>query len=363
MLKEKGFEHKQRITLVSGRDLAVDVTLPVPGAVLILDPGPRGRKVFIDGREYAAVTWTEMSVPPGKHLVEVSGWKGTTLYSRHLNLEKSKSYVLDFKPVFAQIKEEGLKGHEKELLALEFSPDGKRLASTSKSGELMLWDIATKKNLLKINAHNDGITALDFSPDGDAILTGSWDGFVKIWDTETGQEMRSMELKKPVNAVAWNSNGKKVAAGCEDGFVMLWDVENDWKHSNLVGHVDTVRSLSFSLNGNRLVTGGADGRIILWSALDGTEIERFGDSSPVNSVIFTSNGEFLISGGEDGRIRVRKPDSMKVLALLKAHPFGKNAATVGEVVGENRGKVCLKTRYGITRILDMLTAEHLPRSC
>jgi len=53
----------------------------------------------------------------------------------------------------------------------------------------------------------------------------------------------------------------------------------------------------------------------------------------------------------------------KVLEQLKKHQYGKDAVTIGIVTQEDAGKVLLKTRYGVTRILDMLTAEQLPRIC
>ena len=320
VLREKGFEHEQEITLTAGRDLAVDVTLPIPGAILVLDVGPEGRKLFIDGREYSTVNSPEISAPPGKHLVEVRGWKGTTLFSRHMTLEKGEAYPLDFKPSMELQAGCELQGHEKELLALAFSPDGKRIASASKSGELILWDISSRKSVLKLNAHDDGIASISFSPDGKLIATGGWDGYVKILDAMTGKEKRSLEVKKSVSTVAWSPDGSKVAAGCAGGVVFLWDVAKEWKSSSLIGHVDTVRALSFDSAGKSLVTGGAGGRIIIWNTADATEIEKFADSSPVNGVIFSRSDEYVISGCEDGRTRIRKPGDSGVLALIKAQP-------------------------------------------
>jgi hydrogenase expression/formation protein HypE len=52
-----------------------------------------------------------------------------------------------------------------------------------------------------------------------------------------------------------------------------------------------------------------------------------------------------------------------VLAAMKAHPLGKDAALIGELRGTPRGKVLLRTPLGSTRILDMLVGEPLPRIC
>jgi hydrogenase expression/formation protein HypE len=60
---------------------------------------------------------------------------------------------------------------------------------------------------------------------------------------------------------------------------------------------------------------------------------------------------------------VSAEDSEKVLACMKAHPYGREAAVIGQVVAENPGRVFMKTSVGGTRILDMLAGEQLPRIC
>jgi hydrogenase expression/formation protein HypE len=52
-----------------------------------------------------------------------------------------------------------------------------------------------------------------------------------------------------------------------------------------------------------------------------------------------------------------------ILQRMKAHPLGRDAAIIGEVREEPRGKVILRTRIGLTRILDMMVGEPLPRIC
>ncbi len=53
----------------------------------------------------------------------------------------------------------------------------------------------------------------------------------------------------------------------------------------------------------------------------------------------------------------------QVLATMRAHPLGKHAAMIGEVVADHPGKVYLKSRIGGRRVVDMLSGEQLPRIC
>jgi hydrogenase expression/formation protein HypE len=52
-----------------------------------------------------------------------------------------------------------------------------------------------------------------------------------------------------------------------------------------------------------------------------------------------------------------------VLETMRAHPLGKRAAIVGEVVDDHPGKVFLRSRIGGMRVVDMLSGEQLPRIC
>ena len=52
-----------------------------------------------------------------------------------------------------------------------------------------------------------------------------------------------------------------------------------------------------------------------------------------------------------------------VLESMRAHPLGRDAAMVGEVVGEHPGMVRMTTAVGGTRILDVMFGEQLPRIC
>lgn len=52
-----------------------------------------------------------------------------------------------------------------------------------------------------------------------------------------------------------------------------------------------------------------------------------------------------------------------VLAAMRAHPYGRQAAAIGRVKEGPAGQVTLKTPIGGTRLLDMLAGEMLPRIC
>jgi len=67
----------------------------------------------------------------------------------------------------------------------------------------------------------------------------------------------------------------------------------------------------------------------------------------------------------EGRLvaSVAKEDEARVLAALRAHPQGRDAAIVGRVVAEHPGFVTVRSLVGGERVLPMLAGEQLPRIC
>jgi hydrogenase expression/formation protein HypE len=56
-------------------------------------------------------------------------------------------------------------------------------------------------------------------------------------------------------------------------------------------------------------------------------------------------------------------DADKVLKAMRQDKYGKEAVIIGEVMGENPGRVVMKTVLGSWRIVDMLVGDLLPRIC
>jgi hydrogenase expression/formation protein HypE len=53
----------------------------------------------------------------------------------------------------------------------------------------------------------------------------------------------------------------------------------------------------------------------------------------------------------------------RALAALRAHPLGRDAARIGEVIADDRRFVQMKTRFGGRRMVDWLAGDALPRIC
>jgi WD40 repeat protein len=127
--------------------------------------------------------------------------------------------------------------------AVAFSPDGKRLAAGSVSGELRLWDVATGKEVLAVrSAHARTVVRACFTADGKYLVTAgerphqpglleAWppdhDGEVKVWDTTTGKELLALKTHvSGISGMALTPDGSRLAAATLAGRqpVTVWSL-------------------------------------------------------------------------------------------------------------------------------------------
>ncbi len=56
-------------------------------------------------------------------------------------------------------------------------------------------------------------------------------------------------------------------------------------------------------------------------------------------------------------------DADRLLAVMRAHPLGRNAALIGDVVADHPGMVLMRSLVGGARVVTMIAGEQLPRIC
>ena len=72
----------------------------------------------------------------------------------------------------------------------------------------------------------------------------------------------------------------------------------------------------------------------------------------------------LYVANEGKLVAVVAPDEVqRLVAVMRAHPLGREAADIGEVVSAHPGVVTLRSLIGGERVVAMLSGEQLPRIC
>ncbi|MBK7926049.1 MAG: hypothetical protein IPJ98_00730 [Bryobacterales bacterium] len=92
------------------------------------------------------------------------------------------------------------------ITALDWSPDGSRIAVAGASPNVNLYDAATGERKASCQGHAAGIYTLSFSPDGAQLATAGFDGKVRIYSTSDCKLARSF-IPVPLSAGAAQTGG------------------------------------------------------------------------------------------------------------------------------------------------------------
>lgn len=171
-----------------------------------------------------------------------------------------------------------------KVFAVTFSPDGNVLATaggeTNESGQAVLWDVATGKQLISVAGHTSHATCAAFSPDSKTLATGAWDGTVKLWDAATGKRLADLDHDlRLVASLAYSPDGKTLASGAFDlnfarpAEVKLWNMATKNAVTTLKGTNWPIYSLAFTSDGKSLVASNHT-VVIKWDAATREEQAR-----------------------------------------------------------------------------------------
>ena len=115
-----------------------------------------------------------------------------------------------------------LRAHEGPRL-LAFSPNGERLAATGWSSHgLELFELTTGRGVL-LKGHQTEVVALAFSADEKRLATSEFSGHVKLWDVQTGEEVLTLpDDQGPRGDLAFTGDGRLIRSN-HAGRLKIWD--------------------------------------------------------------------------------------------------------------------------------------------
>ena len=114
-----------------------------------------------------------------------------------------------------------------EVLSISFSPDGKLLASASAVTAVRLWEVDEQTVSGEPLQSRERLVSVDFSPDGSLLAAGSDSGDILLFDVASRQPL-GLALGGHVGrvfSVAFADDGKRLASAGADGRVLLWDLQ------------------------------------------------------------------------------------------------------------------------------------------
>ena len=213
---------------------------------------------------------------------------------------------------------------ENDFFLAHYSPDGTKIAVTVLRGsrnvtdssyisarrhDIVLHDAATGKKLMTLKGHSDQIGAITFSPDSRKLISTSvyfWVRFndpqdaeerenaIRIWDLSSGRQLHVLKgHHHDINSASFNSSGTKMLTASFDMTVKLWEMTSYSMIAELKGHTLKVSKCGFSPKGETMYTLSSGYQLGLWSRNTGmlNQVISSYKENYVNDIQYSPDGK------------------------------------------------------------------------
>ncbi|OHD76088.1 MAG: hypothetical protein A3J97_14570 [Spirochaetes bacterium RIFOXYC1_FULL_54_7] len=189
-------------------------------------------------------------------------------------------------------------GHTNYINTLTVSHDGLHALSGSNDKAIILWDIATGREMRRLTEPLlSFVYCVEFSPDDKYALSGSYDG-LRLWDLATGKQIIHYKVGLVVSS-NFSSDGRRILALTGEGSIKIYDRDNPavqlsvkaWAGEDCQSGISWV---SFSPD-NKKVFSCTDNRVKTWDSSTLIPIKTFGDKPPEPKYLaFSPDGRYVL---------------------------------------------------------------------
>jgi WD40 repeat protein len=234
--------------------------------------------------------------------------------------------------------------------AFAVSRDGSLLATAShgtpQESVIKVWDLKAPepepKPMTTIDVPDAWIMDLAFSPDGCCLAIacverGTRTSTSSIWSIKTGEEILSLPMTVPSDAVAFTPDGKSLVTASRDAWVRVWQPAGNaaddaldrllaqksepiasgdaalpaaalavvrWSERIFAGHSERIRNIAVSQDGTRIASAGGDNTVKIWDTKTGENLLTLtGHTGYAEAVQFSPDGRHVVTASRDRTIK------------------------------------------------------------
>ncbi|XP_022894063.1 WD repeat-containing protein 26 homolog [Olea europaea var. sylvestris] len=216
-----------------------------------------------------------------------------------------------------------LQEHSDEVWFLQFSHNGKYLASSSSDCLVIIWEVKLDGRVSlkhRLSGHQKPVSCISWSPDDQQLLTCGVEDAMRRWDVTSG-ECLHIYGKNGLGFVScgWAPDGKRIFSGVTDKSISMWDLEGRevecWKGQRTI----RISDLGITRDGKELITVCKETTILLfgWESQSEKLIE---ESQNIVSFTLSEDSKFLLVSLSNQEIHLWNiDDDINLVAKFKGH--------------------------------------------
>ncbi|GLT26280.1 hypothetical protein SLA2020_013620 [Shorea laevis] len=261
-----------------------------------------------------------------EHLVEQALVLQRDACMFHNSLEKEMSLYTDHKCGRDQIPSRTLQilqAHTDEVWFLQFSHNGKYLASSSNDGSAIIWEVDSNRGLSskhKLSGHQKPISSVSWSPDDQQLLTCGVEEVIRCWDVSSGECLHVYEKAgSGTVSCGWFPDGKWIFSGVNDKTICMWELDGKevecWKGQRTL----KISDLEVTNDGKQIISICRETAILLLDRE--AKVERLiEEDQTITSFSLSRDNRFLLVNLLNQEIHLWNIDGdVKLVCKYKGH--------------------------------------------
>jgi WD40 repeat protein len=299
-----GGEGKVALARVAAQTLGLDVIGEHLLGTLALAWQPRGRMFATSGQDSSISLWDDA----GK---SVKRWRPAPTPTQALAFSPTGEILSSAAgKVVTLWTPAGEKIHAfapaaSAAVALAFDKPGTDLG-VALNGELAVHRIDKTRYETRRYKWSAACLTVNFSGNGRFLASGMADGSLHFWNRSTGKDSQMRGYEGRVERVAWSDNSRYLAS-CTGNEIVLWDFTGRGPEGTkpivLKGHTERVDTFAWQTGGEHFVSGGRDWRLTLWrpgKTPQPIDVQML--DSEISATRWSPDGKRLAVGEKKGRV-------------------------------------------------------------
>lgn len=213
--------------------------------------------------------------------------------------------------------------HDDEVWFLQFSHNGKYLASSSADCSVIIWEVILDGSVRlkhRFSGHKKSVSYISWSPDDHQLLTCGVEEAVRRWDVESGECIHIYE-KRSLGFISctWAPDGKRIFCGVTDKSISMWDLEGKelecWKGHRTI----RISDLGITSDGKHVVSVCKENMIVLfeWES----KVEKvIQEEQSITSFVLSMDKKYVLVSLSNQEIHLWSIEgTVKLVAKYKGH--------------------------------------------